>query len=121
MRIHTWTVLAAISVAGFLAGSSLRVHVHALQPTAGAFDLEETTIRALIQDQQAGRRTARQIVSAHIARIQALDRNGPTLHAVIELNPDALTIADTLDAERGVGRLRGPLHGIPVVIKDNID
>src|SRR5262249_56620012 len=55
------------------------------------------------------------------ARIQALDRSGPTLRAVIEVNPDALTIADTLDAERTAGRLRGPLHGIPVLIKDNID
>jgi amidase len=120
MRIHVWTVLATVLVAAFAIGPS-PVPVHALQQTAGAFDLEETTIRALVQDQQAGRRTARQIVSAYIARIQALDRNGPTLHAVIELNPDALTIADTLDAERGAGRLRGPLHGIPVVIKDNID
>ena len=120
MRIHVWTVLAAALVAAFAIGPS-PVPVHALQQTAGAFDLEETTIRALIQDQQAGRRTARQIVSAYIARIQALDRNGPTLHAVIELNPDALTIADALDAERGAGRLHGPLHGIPVVIKDNID
>jgi amidase len=120
MRLHVRTALAAALAVAIASGPSL-VHVRAFQQTAGAFDLEETTIRALIQDQQAGRRTARQIASEYIARIQALDRNGPTLHAVIELNPDALTIADALDAERGGGRLRGPLHGIPVVIKDNID
>ena len=102
MRFHVWTALAA-ALAVVLAIGPSPVHVHALQETAGAFDLEETTIRALIQDQQSGRRTARQIASAYIARIEALDRNGPALHSVIELNPDALTIADALDAERGAG------------------
>ena len=53
--------------------------------------------------------------------IQAFDRSGPSLHAVIELNPDALTIADALDVERKAKGPRGPLHGIPVLIKDNID
>jgi amidase len=120
MRIFIWTVLT-ITLVALLASPALRVNVHALQAGAGAFDLEETTIRALLQDQQAGRRTARQITGAYIARIEALDRNGPSLHSVIELNPDALMIADALDAERAGGRLHGPLHGIPVLIKDNID
>ena len=92
----------------------------AAQPTGG-FELEEATISALLQDQQSGRRTARQIAENYLARIQALDRSGPTLRAVIELNPDALTIADALDAERRTGGLRGRLHGIPILIKDNID
>src|SRR5215470_5501243 len=113
MRLQVWAIFAAVAAAGSISVSSQR--------PAAAFELEETTIRALIQDQQAGRRTARQIASAYIARIQALDRNGPALHATIELNPDALTIADSLDADRSAGRLRGPLHGIPVLIKDNID
>jgi amidase len=121
MRIRNRTVFAAALAVVAIAGSLQRMNVHALQQTTGAFDLEETTIRALIQDQQSGRRTARQISSAYIARIQALDRSGPALHSVIELNPDALTIADALDAERVAGRLRGPLHGVPVLIKDNID
>jgi amidase len=121
MRIRNRTVFAAALAVVAIAGSVQRMNVHALQQTTGAFDLEETTIRALIQDQQSGRRTARQISSAYIARIQALDRSGPALHSVIELNPDALTIADALDAERVAGRLRGPLHGVPVLIKDNID
>jgi amidase len=85
------------------------------------FDLEETTVRALLRDQQSGRRTARQIAGQYLSRIQALDRRGPSLEAMIELNPDALAIADTLDAERRSSGLRGPLHGIPIVIKDNID
>jgi amidase len=120
MRTFIWTVVTTTLVA-LLVSATLRVNIHALQSAAGAFDLEETTIRALIQDQQTGRRTARQIASAYIARIQALDRNGPALHSVIVLNPDALTIADALDAERAAGRLHGPLHGIPVLMKDNID
>lgn len=120
MRIHIWTVLAATLVVALAIGPS-PAHLRALQEAAAAFDLEETTIRALIQDQQSGRRTARQITSAYLARIQTLDRSGPALHSVIELNPDALTIADALDAERIAGRLHGPLHGIPVLIKDNID
>jgi len=121
MRIHGATVLGTVLVAFALTASSCRTETRAQQQTTAAFDLEEATIRVLIQDQQAGRRTARQIASAYIARIQALDRSGPALHATIELNPDALTIADSLDADRSAGRVRGPLHGIPVLIKDNID
>jgi amidase len=121
MRIHGATVLGTVLVAIGVTASGCRTDTRAQQQTTAAFDLEEATIRALIQDQQAGRRTARQIASAYIARIQTLDRNGPALHATIELNPDALTIADSLDADRSAGRVRGPLHGIPVLIKDNID
>ena len=120
MRIYIWTILAATLVVALAIGQS-PAHLRALQETAAAFDLEETTIRALIQDQQSGHRTARQITSAYLARIEALDRSGPALHSVIELNPDALSIADALDAERVAGHLHGPLHGIPVLIKDNID
>ena len=94
----------------------------ALGRQAGSpFDLEEATIASLISDQQSGRRTARAIAERYLARIDAVDRNGPSLHSVIELNPDALAIADALDAERKSKGLRGPLHGIPVLIKDNID
>ena len=121
MRTLVWTILVVSVVALFAPRSAVRGDLQALQQAAATFDLEETTIRSLIQDQQSGRRTAREIVSAYIARIQALDRTGPSLHAVIELNPEALAIADALDAERAAGRLRGPLHGVPVLIKDNID
>jgi len=69
---------------------------------------------------QDGRDTSRSIVDKYLTRIAAIDRNGPALHSVIELNPDAKGIADQLDAERKAGKVRGPLHGIPVLIKDNI-
>lgn len=68
----------------------------------------------------AGTLTARELTAAYLARIAAVDRAGPKLNAVIELNPDALAIADQLDAERKAGKVRGPLHGIPILLKDNI-
>jgi amidase len=89
--------------------------------TPTPFPLEELTIGQLQEAMTAGRYTSRRLVELYAERINAFDRSGPTLRSVIELNPDALTIADTLDAERRSGRVRGPLHGIPVLIKDNID
>jgi len=68
-----------------------------------------------------GETTARALVEGCLARVEALDARGPTLRAVIERNPDALAIADRLDQERKDGKVRGPLHGIPILIKDNID
>ena len=65
--------------------------------------------------------TARGLTENYLARIEAVDRGGPALNSVIELNPDALAIAEALDAERQAGTVRGPLHGIPILIKDNID
>ena len=83
--------------------------------------LEETTIAQLQDGMKAGRLSARGVAQAYLDRIAALDRQGPTLRAILEINPEALTIAEAMDAERKRGRLRGPLHGIPVIIKDNID
>ena len=91
------------------------------QTTAPDFPLEETTINALQEAMQSGQYTARTITEMYLERIKALDQNGPTLRSVIEINPEALTIADQLDQERQQGKVRGPLHGIPVMLKDNID
>ena len=89
-------------------------------PAAPPFDLEEATLAGLQQRMQAGQETAHSLVVKYLARIEAVDRSGPALHAVLELNPDALAIADRLDAERRSRGPRGPLHGIPILIKDNI-
>jgi amidase len=89
-------------------------------PAPAPFDLEETTIADLQQRMQSGRETSRSLVDKYLARIDAVDRSGPALHSVLEINPDARTIADRLDAERRSGRVRGPLHGIPILIKDNV-
>jgi amidase len=85
------------------------------------FALEENTLADLQSAMASGRMTARSITQMYLDRIQALDRTGPTLRAVLEINPDALSIADSLDRERKAGKVRGPLHGIPILIKDNID
>ena len=87
---------------------------------AAAFELQEATIRDLGQWMASGRYTSRAIVEQYLARIAELDKQGPALNQIIELNPDALAIADAMDAERKAGRVRGPMHGIPVLIKDNI-
>jgi len=87
------------------------------KPLQTPFDLEESTIAQLQDAMRSGARTSRSICAAYLARIAALD---PKLHAVLETNPDALAIADRLDGERKAGHLRGPLHGIPVLVKDNI-
>ena len=86
-----------------------------------AFDLEEVTIAQLQEGMKAGRLSSRGLTQAYLDRIAALDRQGPTLRAVLETNPDALAIADALDAERRRGKVRGPMHGVPVIVKDNID
>jgi amidase len=83
--------------------------------------VEERSILDLQADLAAGGTTSEALVAAYLARIAAIDRAGPTLHSIISLNPEAGAQARALDAERKAGKLRGPLHGIPVLIKDNIE
>jgi amidase len=90
-------------------------------PDAGAFALDELTIPDLQDAMASGRYTSRQLVELYLRRIDDIDRDGPALRSILETNPDALRIADDLDAERRERGARGPLHGIPLVIKDNID
>jgi amidase len=90
-------------------------------PAVKAFELEEITIAELQTALQAGKWTARELVRKYLARIDEVDKHGPAVNSVIELNPDAEQIADALDRERKSGHVRGPLHGVPVLIKDNID
>jgi amidase len=84
------------------------------------FELDETTIAALQDAMKSGRLTSHSITGKYLERIEKLDRRGPSLHSVIEVNPDALSIARQLDRERKAKGPRGPLHGIPVLVKDNI-
>lgn len=93
----------------------------ACSASASGFVIEEATVEQLQAEMTAGRMTSRQLVDHYLLRIEALDRHGPRLNSVIEVNPDARAIADSLDAERAAQKIRGPLHGIPVLIKDNID
>ncbi len=86
---------------------------------AATFDVSEKSIVDLLAAQRIGTVTSRELVEKYLARIQAYDQDGPRLNAMIALNPRALDEAAALDAERRAGRVRGPLHGIPIVVKDN--
>ena len=88
---------------------------------AGPVPVEERSIDDLAAAMRSGRATSVDLVRAYLARIAAMDRKGPTLRAVIALNPDALAQARALDAERRAGHLRGPLHGVPILVKDNVE
>lgn len=85
------------------------------------FSLNEITIDELQIKMKSGELSSHNITQLYLDRIQAIDKSGPNINAVIEVNPDAISIADALDVERKNGKVRGPLHGIPVFIKDNID
>ena len=87
----------------------------------GDFELNETTISDLQGKMASGEYSSEKITQLYLKRIENIDKKGPALNSVIELNPDALAIAKAMDDERKAGKTRGPLHGIPVLIKDNID
>lgn len=84
-------------------------------------DLDEVTVDELQQKMQTGDLSSKAITKWYLKRIEDVDKNGPAINSVIEINPDAVAIAEAMDDERKAGAIRGPLHGIPVLIKDNID
>ena len=85
------------------------------------FELNETTIGELQAQMNLGKLSSKSLTKLYLKRIAQIDKSGPKLNAVIELNPDALAIAAEMDTERKQGKTRGPLHGIPILIKDNIN
>ncbi|HVP53220.1 MAG TPA: amidase [Terriglobales bacterium] len=95
--------------------------VEAASPVVPTFEFDEVSISDLQDGMKSGEYTARSITEKYLARIEAIDKQGPAINAVIEINPDALALADALDKERAAGKVRGPVHGIPVLVKDNID
>jgi amidase len=90
-------------------------------PEVKAFELDEITISDLQDGMKSGKFTSRSLVEKYSARIAEIDKQGPAINSVLELNPDALSIAEALDQERKAKGPRGPMHGVPVLIKDNID
>jgi len=119
--LHT-TALAGLSAAALPAFASTREvacppSILEIKP----FELDEITIADLQAGMSSGKFTAHSITEKYLARIEQIDKQGPALNSVIEINPDAQAIADALDKERKENHVRGPMHGIPVLIKDNID
>jgi amidase len=111
--------IRAGAAAGVLA-AGLRVSAAEAKAGTVEFDLEETTVADLRGRMASGQDSARSIAEKYLERIEAVDRSGPRINCVIETNPDALAIAGQLDRERQAGKVRGPLHGVPVLIKDNL-
>ena len=95
-------------------------NVMAATPSSRTLNVVEADTAMLQAAMQSGATTSLAIVRAYLARIRAIDKSGPRINAVIELNPDAIRIARERDRERKAGKIRGPLHGIPILIKDNI-
>ena len=120
-------IATAVFTTGHLPGASPFTGVEAngcrtraTEPVAD-FELDEATVSQLQRDLASGKYTSRRLTELYLARIEQIDRSGPMINSVIEINPDAIAIADFLDVERKAKGARGPLHGIPVLIKDNID
>ncbi|GAB3238223.1 amidase [Hymenobacter seoulensis] len=115
--------LSTLSLPACSSGSEPKTAERGADATAApeAFELDETTVAALQEKMKSGQLTSRRITELYLQRIEAIDKAGPKLNSVLETNPDALALADKLDEERKNGKVRGPLHGIPVLVKDNID
>ena len=116
--MHRRDFFKSAALASTLAVSA---RVQAQNPQPPSFELDEITISGLAARMAQGSLTSEQVVNLYLEHIETIDRSGPALRSVIETNPDAIPIARRLDAERKSGKVRGPLHGIPVLIKDNID
>lgn len=108
-------------VAGLAGALGIRGTASASLRVPRQYDAAEKSIAALQADLVAERTTSEDLVRAYASRIDALDRSGPQLRSIVSLNPEVLSIARGLDAERASGLVRGPLHGIPVLVKDNIE
>jgi amidase len=102
-------------------GAAREIECPAAAGDVKPFELDEITIADLQEGMKSGRFTARSLVEKYSGRIEEIDKQGPAVNSIIEMNPDALSIADGLDEERKAKGPRGPMHGIPVLIKDNID
>ena len=118
MKRRVFLQSSILATAAPVAGSAF------VEPVTAAikpFELEEVTIAELQRGMQSGKYSARAIAEKYLERIEETDKRGPAINSVIEINPEAIEIADALDKERKAKGLRSPLHGIPVLVKDNID
>jgi amidase len=120
LRLTTTSAASALATATALPGAGVG-RMPLPGPKVAPFEQDEMTLAELQRAMASGQLTALALAKKYLARIDELDRGGPALHSVIERNPDALSIARALDRERKASGPRGPLHGMPVLLKDNID
>jgi amidase len=120
LETSTLASVLAISKPASLLASGPSSPAHLFSPP-NEFELEELTISELQDGMKTGKFTSRSLVKKYLDRIDEIDKHGPAINSVIEINPDAVAIAEALDRERKEKGARGPLHGIPILIKDNID
>nr|WP_315232374.1 amidase [uncultured Flavobacterium sp.] len=113
--------LTTLLITGCTSGTKKEEDSVSVEDSNAIFELDEETIGSLREKLASGKYTSEQLVQLYLKRIEAIDKNGPQLNSVIEVNPDAVVIAVAMDKELKAGKIRGPLHGIPVLIKDNID
>ncbi|WKL43928.1 amidase [Flavobacterium sp. ZE23DGlu08] len=113
--------LTTLLITGCTSGTKKEEDSVSVEDSNTIFELDEETIGSLREKLASGKYTSEQLVQLYLKRIEAIDKNGPQLNSVIEVNPDAVAIAVAMDKELKAGKSRGPLHGIPVLIKDNID
>jgi len=114
-------LLPAVAALAFAAAAVPVFAAPAHHAAPQGYVVEEKSLAQLEADMAAGRVTSEQLVRAYEARIALIDRSGPSLYSVIAVNPNALADARRLDAERRAGHVRGPLHGLPILIKDNVE
>src|SRR5439155_22015466 len=122
-RFLQTTLLGGVGTAILPALAAARELADTSTPAAQVrpFELDELTIADLQAGMNSGKFSSRSLVEEYQARIEEIDRQGPAVNSVIEINPEAQAIAESLDRERKEKKVRGPLHGVPVLIKDNID
>ena len=123
MKSYGWTRRDLLAGAAVVAGTGCakRPEAEPAREGVAAFELEEVSLDELRRRMESGELTVVRAVELYLERIEAVDKQGPAVNSVIELNPEALDIARKLDDERKQGNVRGPLHGAPILIKDNID
>ncbi|MFE3869153.1 amidase [Flavobacterium sp. LS2P90] len=113
--------LTTLMITGCTSGTKKDENPVSIEDSNAAFELDEETIGSLRKKLASGKYTSEQLVRLYLKRIETIDATGPQLNSVIEINPDAISIAVEMDKEMKSGKSRGPLHGIPILIKDNID
>ncbi|MHC4205307.1 MAG: amidase [Planctomycetota bacterium] len=120
-NIKSKNIWISILLIGLISISCQQIDNKTQRTTTDKFQFEEITIFELQKGFKNGDYTISDVVQAYLGRIKAIDQNGPRLNSIIQVNPDALKIAEELDKEMAEGKIRGPMHGIPIILKDNID